>query len=155
MSKMTVKQYARSKSVSESSVYARIKRNTIESIKEDGKTYVFNDENPIENASMVESNDTQPQSTQHSTLISTKEIERLRKHSTMLRMVKKRNKEMKIEMKELKQRIEKLEAKLDSKDDYIGKIMTSIIPMIAPKDDAIDVDVMDVKKKKKKKGKKR
>ncbi len=145
--------------MSESSVYARIKRNTIESIKEDGKTYVFNDENPIENASMVESNDSptvdQPQSTQHSTLISTKEIERLRKHSTMLRMVKKRNKEMKIEAKEYKQRIEKLEAKLDSKDDYIGKIMTSIIPMISkPKEEGsgvIDVDVVKKKDKKKKK----
>lgn len=146
--KVTIQEYCKQENVTPQSVYARIKRGTLEAKKENKITYVMLNHQYDNNSKVTIK---QPMTNPKQMTVSMKRLKKLEKHSTQLQLYKEQNIEMKL-------RIEKLETMLDSKEAYIGKIMNSIIPLLGNREEIIDAEIelatQKEKKSKKKKNKK-
>lgn len=127
--KLTVKEYATSLNVSIQSVYKKIKRGSLTTVKENNITYVVVDSLEVEKVvKPVQSNDC----------------------TELLDIIRRRDKEVKQLNKEIKRLTKELSKAKDSKSEVLEKFIFEIKQLQAPKD-----DIIEVKPKKKKKGKKR
>jgi len=138
--KLTVKEYATRLDISIQSVYKRIQRHTIQTVRENNTIYVIVDDKEVENS-------TQPVQSNH--------------YTGLLDIIGRRDKEIKRLNKEIKRLSKELsKAQLHSMatmKGYIDKLET--LQLTAPTekqdDDIIDVKEKKRKSKKKKKGKKK
>ena len=126
--KLTVKEYATQLDVSIQSVYKKIQRGTLPTVKENGVIYVVVDnleakevDRPVQSSSCME----------------------------LLDIIKRRDKEA----KKLRKEIKRLTKKNEKQNKFLISKYENALPR--PKDDVVDVDVAPKKKNKsKKKGKK-
>ena len=124
--KLTVKEYATQLDVSIQSVYKKIKRGSLTTVKENNITYVIADNLEVEEVvKPVQSNNC----------------------TELLNIIKRRDKEV----KQLRKEIKRLTKKNEKQNKFLISKYENALPK--PKDDAVDVDVTP-KKKKKKRGKK-
>ena len=123
--KLTVKEYATQLDVSIQSVYKKIKRGTLTTVKENGIIYVLVDSIEVKKV-------TEPVQSDNCT--------------ELLDIIKRRDKEV----KQLRKEIKRLTKKNEKQNKFLINKYENVLPK--PKDDIVDVNVAP--KKKKKKGKK-
>jgi hypothetical protein len=143
MTKLTIQEYCKTEKVSPQSVYARIKRGSLKGIRENSILYIQLDNKPKEKESMLKINT-------KTTTIKKKHLKKLEKESTLFKLLRLENTDLKERILKLEKKLDKRDEMLEKKENYIGKLMYSIIPLIENKKDIIDVKI---KKKKKKKNK--
>jgi hypothetical protein len=128
--KLTVKEYATQLDVSIQSVYKKIQRGTLSTVKENGVIYVIVDNIEVKKIdSSVQSSNCME----------------------LLDIIKRRDKEV----KQLRKEIKRLTKKNEKQNKFLISKYENALPK--PKDDAVDVDIAPKKKNKKnskKKGKK-
>jgi len=125
--KLTVKEYATQLDVSIQSVYKKIKRGSLTTVKENNITYVIADNLEVEKVvKPVQSNNC----------------------TELLNIIKRRDKEV----KQLRKEIKRLTKKNEKQNKFLIGKYENALPK--PKDDAVDVDVTLKKKKKLKKKRK-
>ncbi len=126
--KLTVKEYATKYNISIQSVYKRIKRGTLNTVKENNIIYVVLDVSEVEEVvTPVQSNDC----------------------TELLDIIRRRDKENKQLQKEIKRLTKKNEAVFTS---FLDK---ALAPPPVPEDDFVDVEINPKKSKKKKRSKKK
>ena len=123
--KLTVKEYATQLDVSIQSVYKKIHRGTLTTVKENGIIYVLVDSIEVKKV-------TEPVQSDNCT--------------ELLDIIKRRDKEV----KQLRKEIKRLTKKNEKQNKFLINKYENVLPK--PKDDIVDVNVAP--KKKKKKGKK-
>jgi len=124
--KLTVKEYATSLNVSIQSVYKKIKRGTLSTVKENNIIYVVVDRLEVkEVAKPIQSNDC----------------------TELLDIIRRRDKEV----KQLRKEIKRLTRKNEKQNKFLISKYENVLPK--PKDDVVDVNVTPKKKKKKGKNK--
>jgi len=125
--KLTVKEYATQLDVSIQSVYKKIKRGSLTTVKENNITYVVVDSIEVERVTEpVQSNNCME----------------------LLNVIKRRDKEV----KQLRKEIKRLTKKNEKQNKFLISKYENALPK--PKDDIVDVNVAPKKKKKSKKKRK-
>jgi len=120
--KLTVKEYATSLNVSIQSVYKKIKRGSLTTVKENNITYVVVDRLEVEEvAKPVQSNNC----------------------TELLDIIRRRDKEV----KQLRKEIKRLTKKNEKQNKFLISKYENVLPK--PKDDVVDVNVAPKKKKNK------
>jgi len=107
----TPKQYAENKGVSPQSVYARIKRGTLNTIIEDGVTYIDETTTKQKNTAI-----TQSESLQNQFIIN--------HYDQLINLYELTNEQLHKDIKHQQKRISKLEKQVDKKNRYIESILT-------------------------------
>lgn len=132
--KLTVKEYATSLDVSIQSVYKKIKRGSLPTVKENNIIYVVVDSLRVERVvKPVQSNEC----------------------TELLDIIRRRDKEVKQLYKEIKRLTKELSRAKDGKSEVLEKFIFEMQQLQAPKEDAVDITAKKKSKKKKRKVKNR
>jgi len=131
--KLTVKEYATSLNISIQSVYKKIKRGSLTTVKENNIIYVVVDSLEVEKVvNPVQSKDC----------------------TGLLDIIIRRDKEVKQLNKEIKRLTKELSRSKDGKSEVLEKFIFEMQQLQAPKENVVDVSTKKKRKKSKKKGKK-
>ena len=131
--KLTVKEYATSLNISIQSVYKKIKRGSLTTVKENNIIYVIVDSLEVEKVvNPVQSLDC----------------------TGLLDIIRRRDKEVKQLHKEIKRLTKELSRSKDGKSEVLEKFIFEMQQLQSPKADVVDVSTKKKRKKSKKKGKK-
>ena len=120
--KLTVTEYAKKLNVSVQTIYKKIKRGSLDTIIQNGKTYVIADSSEFKTEVKTESD---------------------KDYKSLLKIIKSLQKEN----KRLAKQLDKCHSK---KDSVLDKFLGMALLTSKPKDDAIDVEIKPKKKKKRK-----